>query len=70
MHPLDEIASRVSIYIVIMICTMRKSEGNAFLLGKKGSSAYLAGDVVFLTGFEVEVVIDGVPDRLDAFKRV
>jgi len=49
-----------------MICTMRKSEGNACLLGKKGSSAYLVGDVV-LTRFEVELVIDGVLDRLDTF---
>ena len=37
---------------------------------KKGSSAYLADDVVFLTRFEVLLVIDGVLDRLGAFERV
>ena len=37
---------------------------------KKGSRAYLADEVVFLTRFEVLLVIDGVLDRLDAFVRV
>jgi len=34
-----------------------------------GLSAYLA-DVVFLTRFEVLLVIYGILDRLDAFERV
>ena len=36
----------------------------------KGSSAYLADDVIFLSRFEVVLVIDGVLDRGDAFELV
>jgi len=37
---------------------------------KKGSSAYLADDVVFFSHFEVLLVIDGILHRLDAVERL